>query len=386
MILNSKILFIIHAKSVFYIERTGIEEYSYNLIRNWMELLNKDNKKYKNCTFFLFVQQNIKHKDLEKFFKVKIIPDNFKIKVINLKRLWTLYGLSLAILKILIHNFFSKKYDRIILFCPAHNFPLIMPKERIVTIHGLEYERARFCYSFFRRLYLRCATRFSLIFASKVIAVSNTTKDDMEKIYNAEDKKIKVIYHGIDRNRLNFVGESKKYVTFIGRIEIKKNLINLINAFKLLLKENKNFRKYKLFIAGPQGFGFKKIYKCARRNKHFVNFLPRFLTYKEKLGILRDTKVFYFASFYEGFGMPIIEMQNFGIPVITANLGGTREIAGKGAIFVDPQDIEDIKEKMNKFLKNKEKGDELLHLGNENLRRFKGWEEVSRLTLDFILE
>lgn len=166
-------------------------------------------------------------------------------------------------------------------------------------------------------------------------------------------------------------------ISFIGRIEIKKNLINLIKAVKDLKKEDK-FKNLKILIAGPKGYGFEKIEKEAENNKNFVKIIPKFIEEKQKIKILKKSKIIYFASFYEGFGLPILEAQALGKILITSKIGATKEIAGKSAIFVNPYDIEDIKKGIKKALEiNPEK---IKKLGFENLKRFKPWREVVLLT------
>lgn len=382
---KSRILLLIHAKSFLYYEKTGIEKYVFELVKGLINIykFNNNNNKKEITRLIRFVDIII-YTD-GKFVERKIKGLSFNN--INYKKFWTFIGLSLEILKVMVKNYLNRRYDRIILFCPAHNFPFILPKERIVTVHGLEYEQVPFCYSFFRRWYLRLVTVFSVKMATKIIAVSKTTKNDLINLYGVSSSKIKVIYHGIEKikDKVELKHCDKKYITFIGRIEYKKNLINLIKAFNLAVRESCALKKYKIFIGGAKGYGYDKIKKFILKNLKQVKFIDRYINDKEKNNILRQTAVFYFVSYYEGFGMPVLEMQARNILILTSKNGATREIAGKGALLADPYNYEDIKNKLKKILEDNNLKRKLLKLGSDNLRRFNSWQKVIIESLNYII-
>ena len=193
-----------------------------------------------------------------------VLPPNWRVKIINYTCLWTQIGLSL---EILFHPVDA-------LFIPAHVVPLIHPKNTFVTVHGLEFEVFPEGYSFWARLYMRWSIKFSCKWAKKIIAVSENTKKDLIKLYNVLENKIEVVYEGINhviaseakqsctntgnltstglprrledeapRNDIN-----KPYLLFIGRLERRKNIEGIIEAYKIL-KEKYNI-PHKLILAG----------------------------------------------------------------------------------------------------------------------------------------
>lgn len=379
---SSRTLLLIQAKSFLYYEKTGVEKYVFEIVKGLIAIFKNKNKKISKSKLLSLIDV-IVYIDGRKSFNTLGID----FRAIECKRFWTVFGLSFEILKVLLFNYLNRKYNRIILFCPAHNFPFILPKERIVTVHGLEYEKVPFCYSFFRRWYLRLVTMFSVKMATKIIAVSKTTKNDLINLYGISTSKIKVIYHGIDKikDKPKLERRNKRYITFIGRIEYKKNLINLIKAFNLALRESDTMKKYKIFIGGAKGYGYDKIKKFILKNLKQVKFIDRYISDKEKNNILRQTAVFYFVSYYEGFGMPVLEMQARNILILTSKNGATREIAGKGALLADPDNYEDIKNKLKKILEDNNLKQKLLRLGSTNLRRFNSWQKVIIESLNYII-
>lgn len=144
------------------------------------------------------------------------------------------------------------------LFIPAHTVPLIHSKESIVTIHGLEYEFCPNAYSFFGRLYMRCSIRNSCRWAKVVIAVSENTKKDLMRIYRVTEEKIRVIHEGFDNSpHAGRARTQKPFFLFIGRLEERKNICGIIEAFEILKKERKIL--HSLVLAGKFGYGRKRI-------------------------------------------------------------------------------------------------------------------------------
>ena len=161
----------IDASRAFVQNRTGIEEYSYQVIKNLTGKIN-------GHQVVLYVRKNQKI-DFD-------IPNNWNVKVIKWPYLWTQIGLSLEIL--------FHPVD--VLFIPAHIIPIIHPKNTIVAIHGLEYEFCSEAYSFWERFYMRWSIKKSCRWAEKIIAVSKTTKCEICDHFDVPSDKIEVIYEG----------------------------------------------------------------------------------------------------------------------------------------------------------------------------------------------
>jgi glycosyltransferase involved in cell wall biosynthesis len=323
----------------------------------------------------------------------------WKIKVINFPMLWTQLGLSLEMLL----------HPADILFIPAHTVPFIHPRNTIVTIHGLEYEFCPEAYSFLERLYMRCSIKNSCKWAKKIIAVSENTKKDLMKLYNVPEEKIRVIYEGYsednnqetkNNNQTNHKPQTtnyKPYLLFVGRLEERKNVINIINAFEILKEQYKI--PHKLILAGKPGFGYEKIKdRIANANcqKDIVEL--GFVSEEEKWELLKNADVFVFPTLYEGFGIPILEAQSFAVPVVASNNSSIKEITsmpfspqmrrdvpqgqrGDGedcsALLVDPNNAEEIADAIYKIISDEKLKQDLIQKGLENIKRFS-WEKCAR--------
>ncbi|MCX6765571.1 MAG: glycosyltransferase family 1 protein [Candidatus Moranbacteria bacterium] len=390
----------IDASRAFIKNRTGIEEYSYQVIRNLVPLLKDDQ-------VVLYVRKNQKS-------KIKNQNVNVKIKIIKFPFLWTQLGLSLEML--------FHPVD--VLFIPAHTVPIIHSKNTIVTIHGLEYEFFPRAYSFWERLYMRWSIRNSCRWAKKIIAVSNNTKKDLMRLYKVPEEKIEVIYEGYEDCHSGLDPESSlknldatldsrfhgndKYLLFIGRLEERKNIVGIIRAFEILKKQHKI--PHKLILAGKFGYGEDKIKNYISKSSYKSEIItPGYISEEEKWELLKNSDVFLFPTFYEGFGLPILEAQSAGVPVVAGNNSSILEITtvsaspqmrggneggelkktydqpltlnpsphlGRGGVestlLVNPHNPEKIAEAAYKLISNKALRDDIIQRGYENVKRF-GW-------------
>ncbi|MFC1622974.1 glycosyltransferase [Patescibacteria group bacterium] len=165
----------IDASRAFLGHRTGIEEYSYQVIKHLRDKLKKHQ-------LVLYLRKG--QRDRIDF----NLPDNWSVKEIKFPRFWTQMGLSLEMI--------LNPVD--VLFVPAHTVPVFHAKKTVVVIHGLEYEFLPKAYSFWERLYMRHSIKNSCRWASDVISVSKNTKKDLISLYEVSEDKIDVIYEGYD--------------------------------------------------------------------------------------------------------------------------------------------------------------------------------------------
>ncbi len=346
-------------------KKTGTEYYSFEIIKNL--LLVDSNKKNQ---YILYSRKPIS-KLLSEF-----SGKNFINKVISLPRFWTQIGLAWKMLK--------DKPD--ILFIPAHTIPWIHPKKTVAVIHGLEYEYFPDAYSFFEKFHLRLTTKLALKWAKKIIVPSQSTKNDLIKFYRANPKQIEVIYHGFASHQSPAIScqPANKYILFIGRLEKRKNLVSLIQSFNFLKEKYKI--SHRLILTGKKGFGFKEIEK-ARENSPYKNdiILKDYVSEKEKKDLLKNADVFTFVSLYEGFGFPILEAMEVGVPVVASNNSSLSEIAGNAALLVNPQNTEEISQAIYKILNDNSLRKSLIEKGKENVKRFD-WQKCAEKTLEVLNE
>ena len=350
----------IDASRAFLKDRTGIEEYSYQVIRHLTQEI-------KNDQVILYLRKNQKI-DFE-------IPKNWKTKAIGFYYLWTQIGLSL---EMLLHP-----VD--VLFIPAHTVPCIHPKKTIVTVHGLEYEFCSQAYSFLERMYMRCSIKNSCQWAKTIIAVSKNTKKDLLKLYKVPEEKISVIYEGYaDSSKFqipNFKSNpndqiSKPYLLFIGRLEERKNVVGIIKAFEILKEQYKI--SHKLILAGKSGFGYEKI-KSQMLNVNCSKDIIElgFVNEEEKWKLLKNTDVFIFPTLYEGFGLPILEAQSANVPVVASNNSSIPEVTNGSVLLVNPNNAEEIADAIYKLISDESLRNAIIEKGKKNITRFS-WDECAK--------
>ncbi|MGW8185069.1 MAG: glycosyltransferase family 4 protein [Candidatus Moraniibacteriota bacterium] len=376
----------IDASRAFLEKRTGIEEYSFQVIKNLREKL-KDNE------VILYIRPNGINASIDKF----EIPPRWKVKKINWIRLWTQVGLSLEML--------FNPVD--VLFIPAHTIPIIHPSgfiiskllklfygkdktpKTIVTVHGLEYEFLPEAYSFWERFYMRLVIKKSCRWADTIIAVSYNTKNDLIELYKVPEEKIEVIYEGcsfyennleskeniLAQKSLNILKKYQvadvRYLLFIGRIEERKNLTGIIKAFGIL--KRKYTIPHKLVLAGGFGYRYADIVKYIQNNDFKEEiYLTGYIDEKDKKEILKNADVFLFPTLYEGFGLPIIEAQSLGVPIVASNNSSIPEIIGDKvqSSLVDPNNPQEIADAVFHILNDKNIKKDLIEPGLENVKRF----------------
>lgn len=370
----------IDASRAFFKERTGIEEYAYRVIEHLKDQLPKETR------VILYVRRGVGDKRQKLTGDLKL-PENWKVKEIGWKRFWTQGGLSWEMLR--------RPVD--VLFVPAHTVPWAHPKKTVVVVHGLEYEFCPNAYSFLDRWYMRISIWLSCRWAWRVIAVSKNTRQDLIRLYRISEEKIQVIYEGRPTThdlRLttengerrtensgrgfssNFQFLTSKFLLFVGRIEERKNVGRIIEAFEIL-KEKYDI-PHTLILLGKPGYGYNKIRGQIKKTKNKKDiFELGFVSGKEKDEFLSHADILIFPSFYEGFGLPILEAQIAGIPVVTSNISSMPEVAGGGAVLVDPNDSYLIAQGIYSILSDEKKRDEIILLGYQNTQHFS-WKRCSR--------
>jgi len=359
----------IDASRAFTKERTGIEEYSYQLIRNlaMMDL--------KSHQIFLYARKN----SIIDF----NLPSNFKLKIIPINKFWTQIGLASEMMK--------NKPD--VLFVPSYAVPQIHPAKTVVTIHGLEYKYFPECYFLKERLILEFNTKLSLKLASKIIVPSENTKKDLIKFYGVDVDKIKVVYHGagITNYELRITNyENNNFnILFIGRLEKRKNVVNLIRAFELfknqLRRRHSGMSPSQLILVGKAGFGFQKIKKAIEESLFKKDIiLKSYVSELEKEELYKKADLFILPSFYEGFGLPVLEAMSYGVPVICSNNSSLPEVVGDAALLVDPNNIQEISGAINKVFSDDDLRNKMIKRGFENVKKFS-WEKCAKETMNVLL-
>lgn len=351
-------------------EKVGVSVYTFALLQYFQKKASLQNQ-------FIIYLKDKPRSDLPKpnsFFHYRIITGDF---------LWSQIFLPISL---------YLKRDIDVFFSPAHYAPRFCPVPTVVAIHDLSY----FYYpqEFLKKdLYqLKNWTKYSVKKAKKVIAVSKTTKKDLVKLYHIPKEKIIVIYNGFgDRTKSlkiknlklikNWKLKIKNYILYVGTLQPRKNLNTLIDAFNLLLKEKP---EYKLVIVGKKGWLYNKIFEKVKElrleNKViFTGYLPD----EQVTTLYKNASVFVLPSFYEGFGLPLLEAMSYDCPVIASNTASLPEIGDDACLYFDPHNPFKLKEKIKKVLDNGELRQELIKNGRKRVKLFS-WERCGEKTLKLL--
>lgn len=352
---------------------TGVEWYSKHIIDGILS----ETLKHEDAEVILYSPRDI---SIPKEFEH---PKKIRKKIIKARRFWTLIKLSLEM----------EKNPPDVLFVPSHILPLARPAYSVVTIHDTAFRYLKKSYSHFQYWYLNWSTKYAVKNASKIIVPSEATKHDLVTLFNCPEDKIVVIPHGFKRNKhldedkvsenLKYFGLDKKrpYIFFVGRLESKKNLSRLIEAFAIFSKDKP---EWKLILAGKRGVGFEEIFKTVRKlNISEKVIMPGYVDEQEKAYLYKNSSVFAFPSLYEGFGFPILEAFTYKKPVLTSHVSSMPEVAGDGAIYCDPFDPESIASAMEKLANDKGFAETLISNSQKQLLKFT-WELAVKRTFDVL--
>lgn len=210
----------------------------------------------------------------------------------------------------------------------------------------------------------------------KITTVSNHSKEDLKSLFKFKDNIIDVVYNGVsdlDDTSINANSHIKndilnsKFIMSIATVEPRKNLQSLINAFEKLADEDKSL---KLVLVGRKGWN--EVVKINPRLKERV-ITTGFISDFELKSLLEKTQAFVLPSYYEGFGLPVVEAMKCGAPCIISNNSSLPEIGGDAALYFDPYNHEDIYEKVKIVLNDISLQKEMVIKGNNQIKKFT-WE------------
>jgi len=238
-----------------------------------------------------------------------------------------------------LENWRTEKQYLDVLWIPAHTLPVLRrPKlATVVTIHGLEYQWLPEYKNLLQRWYLPLSTKYAASRATRLIAVSKFTKNQLVKQLYTNLKKIKVVHEGVDIRRsvsqhVSVSVGNGKYILFVGSLQPRKNLPALVEAFSLL--EGK-YSDYCLVIAGGRGWMTEEIYQAPARYgvEERVVFTGR-VSDRELARLYQGASLYVQPSLTEGFGLPILEAMELGVPVVSSDGGALTEVVGEAGIVV----------------------------------------------------
>jgi glycosyltransferase involved in cell wall biosynthesis len=255
----------------------------------------------------------------------------------------------------------------------------------VITIHDLIFlEHPELYKPFDRKIYER-KVQYGTRVADKIIAVSEQTKQDIIRFLDVEKSKIKVVYQGCHQQFYNRVSEDtlrtsrrqfalpSEYLLYVGTIEERKNLLRVVMAM------HQGKIDIPLVVVGKKTayFNLVKEYIDLHQVQN-VHFLDQVQT-TNLPAIYQGSRGFIYPSSYEGFGIPILEALNSGVPVITSRGGCLEETAGKGGLLIDPFNQDEMIEAIRQIIEDTALKDRLIREGGAHALKFREEQTIPAL-------
>lgn len=281
--------------------------------------------------------------------------------------------------------------SKIKLFHPTYVPPMFCPKPYVYTVHSsVTWTHPHFYPDKIRWRVNRLQEK-GVREARMLLCVSQHVKDFIADRFNVPEERLAVVYHGVSphfkpREEREYkehlherYGLSGRYFLFAGKLKENKNISGLIKAFMLFREQTKS--DVKLVLAGrrlwSEGTLDQEINKACESGAvvelGHIDHEDMPLLYNSALALT-------FPSFWEGFGIPILEAQASGTPVMTSNNSSLPEASGGHALHIDPESIEEMADAMRQLAENTELRKTLRKNGIENAKKFT-WEQAARQTL-----
>ncbi len=272
-----------------------------------------------------------------------------------------------------------------LLHAPAFGGPLHSPVPHVDTVHDLSFLRHPRFFRKHKRIYLRWLTRWSCQRAAAVIAVSRFTAREVVELLGVSESRVHVIHHGVEprfrplpaKAVSSFRAQQKlpeRFILYLGTLEPRKNLVTLLRAYDRLCTDAH------LVLAGGQGWLYEEIFAEVERlgleeRVHFPGYLP-----DDALTLWYNAAdAFAYISWYEGFGMPVLEAMACGTPVIASNAASLPEVAGDAALLVPTDDVDAVRDGLRRSLDDEGLRTQLIQAGQKRASRFR-WETTAQRT------
>jgi glycosyltransferase involved in cell wall biosynthesis len=285
--------------------------------------------------------------------------------------------------------FLARQAQLDLIHAPVNIVPLVSGAARVVTIHDLAFLEYPEQYPSMQRRYLTEMTRASTRRADRVIAVSEYTARDVAQRLDVDPERITAVPNGVDASFVPRQGSEElrrfkwknslpaDFLLFVGTLQPRKNLIGLLRAYARIPAET----RIPLYVVGGEGWMYREIFDEVSslgisRDVVFPGYaasetLP--LWYSAAAACI-------YPSYYEGFGLPVLEAMACGVPVVTSDRTSLPEVAGDAAILVNPDDPDDIASGITMVLEDAERRHAMSRAGVEQAGRFT-WQRTARETV-----
>lgn len=319
------------------------------------------------------------------------LPKNFQIKIVKYR--W--YSLAEQIFLPFI--LYRLKPD--LVHFPHFNVPILYRGKYIITIHDLIMSRfpsirtstlGRVAF-IIKRLAYNLTIKNAVQKAEKIIAVSEFTKQDIIKYFNLSEERAKgisVIYEGVSASAMgqsSTVQLPDKFFLYVGVAFPHKNLEFLVDSFAEFAKF---YPEYYLVLVGSRNYFYNQLENYIKLNHSDIQtkiIYKGFVPDSELGAYFAKAQAFIFPSLYEGFGLPPLEAMHLGTAVLASRSSCLPEILQDSALFFDPENKQDLVNKLEIIIKNKELKNKLISCGQDLVKKYS-WDEMARKIMKIYAE
>jgi len=255
-----------------------------------------------------------------------------------------------------------RKYKIDLFLSPDSQMSLSTKVPTCLVIHDLAFEHYPEHFKLSHKLYWRHYTPLFAKKAKRIATVSTYSKEDISKTYGIAPDKIDVVYNGAHKEYHPLEFETREtikkqyaqgceYFVFAGALHPRKNIVNLLKAFILFKK--RQYTNMKLVIVGRPAWKYEEVEEMRAEMPYREDVMwVGYMNVDELSKVIGAAYAMVYASFFEGFGIPILEALQCEVPAIVSNTSSMPEVAGDAALLVDPNDPQDIADKMHLLYKD----------------------------------
>lgn len=284
---------------------------------------------------------------------------------------------------------------------PHFNVPVFYRQKFVVTIHDLIHQHFPMSKATtldpliyqFKKIAYRWTFKTAVSGSLKILTPSNFVKDQLVKEWGVDKNKVMVTYEAVDDNIVKLAENTDQekinrvlkkfnirplYLFYVGNAHPHKNLEILIQTFKQL---KENFGSLGLVLAGRDDFFWQRIKKYADGLRVEDVIFTGLINDEELVALYRGASCLVMPSLEEGFGIPLLEAMACSCPVVSSKLGSLPEVGGDACLYIDPDNIEDIFDKISKVLSDKSLRKNLIQSGQKRYQKFS-WKKMAQETLE----
>lgn len=326
-------------------QRLGSNVYAFSLLQNLEEITRGDSSI--QCSIFLAKPPV---SDLPK------TRPGWNYTIIGPAKLWTQWAAPLYLFKN--KNMFDVWYT------PGHYAPRFCPIPYVTSVMDLGYHYFPEQYRANDLYQLKNWTEYSVKKAKKIVAISQSTQEEINKVYGIPKEKIEIVYPAVENIKrmsdkkatslLTKLGIASPYFVYIGTMQPRKNLVRVIRAFEIFCDTLAKQRKSKvmhdeitLVLAGKLGWQTEPITEAIKKSPRTSQIItPGFVSNDEKTALLQQTEAQLLIGLHEGFGIPALEALHLDTIPIVSDTTSLPEVVGSAGLLVNPYNVTEIAEAM----------------------------------------